>query len=110
MTTFLALLSCFLSLARSGAFFNPKQKGGRADEMPAEVPVGQASPQSNASRQGRHGRMDRTHGGEVESFCKKVIAHERCDCLRWKLRYVENEANFSDLPAAYLVGRGYQSS
>lgn len=54
--------------------------------------------------------MHRTHGGEVESFCKKVIAHERCDCLRWKLRYVENEANFSNLPAAYLVGRGYQSS
>ena len=41
---------------------------------------------------------------QFESFCKKVIAHERCDYLRWKLRYVENETNFSDLPAAYLEG------
>ena len=41
---------------------------------------------------------------QFESFCKKVIGHERCDYLRWKLRYAENETNFSDLPTAYLEG------
>ena len=46
---FLASLSCLLSLARSGAFFNLKQKGGQPGEVPDEISVGQAPTRPDAS-------------------------------------------------------------
>lgn len=39
---------------------------------------------------------------QFESFCKKVISCERIDYLRWLLRRMEHETNFSALPSACL--------
>lgn len=44
---------------------------------------------------------------QFESFCKKVIHSERCDYLRWLLRHMENETNFSALPATCIDSIGH---
>ena len=43
---------------------------------------------------------------QFESFCKKVITGERIDYLRWLLRRMEHETNFSALSSACLSELG----
>lgn len=47
---------------------------------------------------------------QFESFCKKVVSHERSDYLQWLQHHTAHETNFSALPDAYLAGISGQES